>query len=594
MSGIPTNSIGLIINTLNPLAINLGGTGNTSGTATPSGSAGGDLSGTYPNPSVAKINTVTVASSTVSDGQLLIGSTSGSNYSAATLTGTTNQVNVANSSNAITLSLPQPIDNSASPRFTGLNLSGLSASEAVVTDGSFNLTSLAYNAANFPSTLVARDSSGNFSAGTITANLTGNSASATTATNANNIATLSASTNANFPLIFVASSTNSNQAPELNSNLNYNPATGLLNINSGGGINSSLNIGSSAASLLGTTKALTFSNSLSAGNYINFGTNGRNIGVFQGGNTFYTMGLDYNVTGTNYLYANGGSATGVALELTTGGGFNFNTAPSGSNGAAATVTTRLSISNTGIVNVPNITASSLVVTDPSNNLSATNTLSSTVLGNIPKATTTSLTSGSGTYTPPANCTRIRVRCWGGGGGGGGAAGTTANAAAAGGGAGGGYCETIITSPSGGGYSYAVGALGAGGVAGNNSGTAGGATTFGTLSAGGGGPGAGSAAGLGPTIGLGTTGGSSSGGLVNCGGGAGGNGVILSGTVSIGGYGGAASCGGGMVRGRSGANTGLSGNFPGGGGSGATSTTSANTAGGDGALGLIIVEEYYNG
>lgn len=49
----------------------------------------------------------------------------------------------------------------------GLNLSGLSASQAVVTDGSKNLASLAYTNANTASTLVQRDGSGNFSAGTI-------------------------------------------------------------------------------------------------------------------------------------------------------------------------------------------------------------------------------------------------------------------------------------------------------------------------------------------------------------------------------------------------------------------------------------------
>lgn len=50
----------------------------------------------------------------------------------------------------------------------GLNLSGLTASEAVVTDGSKNLASLAYASANTASTLVQRDASGNFSAGAIT------------------------------------------------------------------------------------------------------------------------------------------------------------------------------------------------------------------------------------------------------------------------------------------------------------------------------------------------------------------------------------------------------------------------------------------
>lgn len=54
-----------------------------------------------------------------------------------------------------------------------VNISGLTASEAVVTDASKNLTSLPYASANTVSSLVERDSSGNFTAGTITAALTG-------------------------------------------------------------------------------------------------------------------------------------------------------------------------------------------------------------------------------------------------------------------------------------------------------------------------------------------------------------------------------------------------------------------------------------
>lgn len=64
---------------------------------------------------------------------------------------------------------------SASPNFTGtVNMAGLTASQAVVTDASKNLTSLAYGSTNTNSTLVQRDGSGNFTAGTVTANLTGN------------------------------------------------------------------------------------------------------------------------------------------------------------------------------------------------------------------------------------------------------------------------------------------------------------------------------------------------------------------------------------------------------------------------------------
>ena len=58
--------------------------------------------------------------------------------------GTANRVTVADDGDGtITLSAPQDIHTGASPQFTGLNLSGLTASQLVVTDGSKNLASLA-------------------------------------------------------------------------------------------------------------------------------------------------------------------------------------------------------------------------------------------------------------------------------------------------------------------------------------------------------------------------------------------------------------------------------------------------------------------
>ncbi len=59
------------------------------------------------------------------DGQLLIGNTTGNTLAKATLTGTANQVVVTNGGGSITLSTPQNIGTGSSPTFAGMTLSGM-------------------------------------------------------------------------------------------------------------------------------------------------------------------------------------------------------------------------------------------------------------------------------------------------------------------------------------------------------------------------------------------------------------------------------------------------------------------------------------
>jgi hypothetical protein len=248
---------------------------------------------------------------------------------------------------------------------------------------------------------------------------------------------------------------------------------------------------------------------------------------------------------------------------------------------------------TNQVNIPNLTASNLVATDPSNNLVSTNTLSSTILGNITKITITKLTSGSGTYTPPANCTHIRVRAWGAGGGAGGIAGNAASTGASGGGASGGYFESVVISPTA--TSYSIGAGGAGGAAGNNQGISGGNTTFGTFTAAGGFGGSGYNSGIGAGTALGGNSQTNSGSPnISFIGNPGLPGITISAAAVVSGAGGAAPGGGGAATGVNGNFSGLNGSSPGAGGGGAASTNGSSFAGGNGAAGLIIIEEYYNG
>jgi len=211
------------------------------------------------------------------------------------------------------------------------------------------------------------------------------------------------------------------------------------------------------------------------------------------------------------------------------------------------------------------------------------------------------TSGSGTYTLPAGCLAIKIRMTGGGGGGGGTPSTTSGQAAVGGGGGAGaYLEKYITSPAST-YAYAVGAGGTG-ISGSG-GNTGDATTFGIsfLTA---------AAGLGASGGSASstnyqrvfagTGGVATGGDVNVTGGAGQIGVVFSTSSPIlvmSGFGGSNSIASGGPEVSTGAASsafaGANGNGYGGGGSGSVSTgTSSAEAGGTGASGIIIVEEFY--
>ncbi len=200
------------------------------------------------------------------------------------------------------------------------------------------------------------------------------------------------------------------------------------------------------------------------------------------------------------------------------------------------------------------------------------------------------TLGASTYTRPANVTAILVECVGGGGGGGGTAGGLLSAGAAGSGGSGSYARKYITSPAAT-YSVSVGVGGTGGATGNNPGTAGNITTFGStiVTCNGGSGGSGSAAGS-TSIALGGAGGAvSTGGDLNAAGQAGGNGLTLSITVSASQPGGNSLFGGGAT-GVLNAD-GVAAAEYGAGGSGAATQGTTPRAGGNGSQGVIVVWEF---
>jgi hypothetical protein len=121
----------------------------------------------------------------------------------------------------------------------GNGLSGSASSEGATFTVSSNAT-----AVNTPDTIVFRNASGNFSAGTITAALSGNATTATTLQTSRNINTVAfngstdivvepfvesdESTNATRYITFVDSTTDGHQRLNEDSGLTYNPSTGTL------------------------------------------------------------------------------------------------------------------------------------------------------------------------------------------------------------------------------------------------------------------------------------------------------------------------------------------------------------------------------
>jgi len=200
-----------------------------------------------------------------------------------------------------------------------------------------------------------------------------------------------------------------------------------------------------------------------------------------------------------------------------------------------------------------------------------------------------------TYTVPAGVYRLRIRVVGpGGGGGGGDQGVTTSGAGAGGGAGG-YAEKIISTTPAATFTYTVGTGGAGGTAGNVAGSNGSTATIwdsgGTPVTGNVGTGGASmAAGTTLTAAAGGTGGTATGGSVNISGQTGEQSIrwaVAQFRMGVGG-----SCplgnGGGWLSSGAGANaTG----YGAGGSGGSNFANTSDVAGGNGANGVIIVDEY---
>src|SRR5579885_1807598 len=157
ISGLTTNGGLLYTNASGILTQTAAGSVNTvlHGGTNPSYSAvalGTDVSGILP-----LANGGTGTNTIPTNGQLLIGN--GTGYSLANITGTTNQVNVANGSGTISLSLPQNINTAATPTFSTLSLSA-NVNELVL--GTTNTGTVTLGSLTASRTYTLPDQSGTF------------------------------------------------------------------------------------------------------------------------------------------------------------------------------------------------------------------------------------------------------------------------------------------------------------------------------------------------------------------------------------------------------------------------------------------------
>lgn len=196
-------------------------TGNVSGSA---GSFTGNLSG-----DVTGTQSATAISASTVTGKLITGFVSGAG--------------TVSSSDTILSAIDKLDGNVAGKQTSGNYITGLTSDVSATGPGipaatvnsvggssasNVNAATILANAAtdaNTASAIVRRDSSGNFTAGSITATIIGNASTATTATN---IGTTATSTNSSFFPLFVSSSSTSNQAARMVSGISLNPSTSTV------------------------------------------------------------------------------------------------------------------------------------------------------------------------------------------------------------------------------------------------------------------------------------------------------------------------------------------------------------------------------
>ena len=131
--------------------------------------------------------------------------------------------------------------------------SGISATSTNADDATAYTITLSSATANTGNSLVYRDASGNFSAGTITAALSGNASTATTATNANNINVADVSASSSLYYVTFVDGTSGNRGPKVATGITWTPSTNTLAVGSGSGTFSGNLTGNASSATVATT-----------------------------------------------------------------------------------------------------------------------------------------------------------------------------------------------------------------------------------------------------------------------------------------------------------------------------------------------------
>jgi hypothetical protein len=260
--------------------------------------------------------------------------------------------------------------------------------------------------ANTASAIVTRDASGNFTAGTITAALTGNASTATALQNARliggasfdgtgdivpqTIASVNEATDTTcFPLFITASGTQSLQ-PKNNTTFRFNSSTNQFAINT-------ILVDNGGGALSGTTPLLDFGTNLGSGTYLRM-YKGASIGIASGDTTYYGYNTDWDTTAGSYKYNTANPATVIELNGTS---IDLKYAASGSAGTAITFTSGLSVARSnGNVTVGagdlSVSAGNLIVATATKGLQLKSAAVSASTANASMVTGVVLSSGTAT------------------------------------------------------------------------------------------------------------------------------------------------------------------------------------------------------